>query len=156
MAAQGPPPQMVGPPTSGSPMTSIGTPVSVAMQPPQPRMPGAQGSVRLTASARQEYEAYVQSRLRMRGPQGMPGGPRMPGPPPGVIPAAQPRMAIVVRLYPNHYPSTFYIHCTSPPPPPPPPPNVYSGRIPACRLYSKICLKQPLKNRQNKGINDKW
>ena len=98
MAAQGPPPQMVGPPTSGSPMTSIGTPVSVAMQPPQPRMPGAQGSVRLTASARQEYEAYVQSRLRMRGPQGMPGGPRMPGPPPGVIPAAQPRMAIVVRL----------------------------------------------------------
>ena len=103
MAAQGPPPQMVGPPTSGSPMTSIGTPVSVAMQPPQPRMPGAQGSVRLTASARQEYEAYVQSRLRMRGPQGMPGGPRMPGPPPGVIPAAQPRMAIVVRLNPNHY-----------------------------------------------------
>ena len=115
MAAQGPPPQMVGPPTSGSPMTSIGTPVSVAMQPPQPRMPGAQGSVRLTASARQEYEAYVQSRLRMRGPQGMPGGPRMPGPPPGVIPAAQPRMAIVVRLNSNHYHAgyfyvTHYLH----------------------------------------------
>ena len=131
MAAQGPPPQMVGPPTSGSPMTSIGTPVSVAMQPPQPRMPGAQGSVRLTASARQEYEAYVQSRLRMRGPQGMPGGPRMPGPPPGVIPAAQPRMAIVVRLNPNHYPSILYIHCTSLLP------NVYSGRIPATYV-SKI------------------
>ena len=24
------------------------------------------------------------------------------------------------------------------------------------RLYSKTCLKQPLKNRQNKDFNDKW
>ena len=22
--------------------------------------------------------------------------------------------------------------------------------------YSKTCLKRPLKNRQNKGLNDKW
>ena len=23
-------------------------------------------------------------------------------------------------------------------------------------MYSKTCLKQPLKNRQNKDLNDKW
>ena len=23
-------------------------------------------------------------------------------------------------------------------------------------MYSKTCLKQPLKNRQNKGLKDKW
>ena len=25
-----------------------------------------------------------------------------------------------------------------------------------CTLYSKTCLKQPLENRQNKDLNDKW
>ena len=25
-----------------------------------------------------------------------------------------------------------------------------------CVLYSKTCLKQPLKNRQNIDINDRW
>ena len=24
------------------------------------------------------------------------------------------------------------------------------------RIYSKICVKWPLKNRQNKDLNDKW
>ena len=86
--------QMQGP-QPGGPQAS--TPGSAPMQPPPPRMPGAQGSVRLTASARQEYEAYMQNRLRMMGPQGMPQGPRMPGPPPGVMAPGQPRMAIGVR-----------------------------------------------------------
>ena len=116
MAAQGAPPQMVGPPTSGAPMPPASTPASAAMQPPPPRMPGTQGSARLTASARQEYEAYMQNRLRMMGPQAMPGGPRIPGPPPGVIPAAQPRMAIVVRFcffYISDLNGDFEMHQTS-------------------------------------------
>ena len=25
-----------------------------------------------------------------------------------------------------------------------------------CTIYSKTCLKRPLKNRQNKGLKDKW
>ena len=25
-----------------------------------------------------------------------------------------------------------------------------------CHYYSKTCLKRPLKNRQNKDLNDKW
>ena len=27
---------------------------------------------------------------------------------------------------------------------------------PICYTYSKTCVKQPLKNRQNKDFNDKW
>ena len=29
-------------------------------------------------------------------------------------------------------------------------------RHPEPSLYSKTCVKWPLKNRQNKGLNDKW
>ena len=28
--------------------------------------------------------------------------------------------------------------------------------MPPEMMYSKICLKQPLKNRQNNGLKDKW
>ena len=99
MAAQSQPQAIAGPQTTGAPMPPASTPASTPMQPPPPRMPGAQGSARLTASARQEYDVYMQNRLRMMGPQGMPAGPRLPGPPPGVIPQGQPRMALGVRLY---------------------------------------------------------
>ncbi|XP_052804919.1 histone-lysine N-methyltransferase 2D-like isoform X3 [Mya arenaria] len=68
------------------------------MQPPLPRMLGAQGSARLTPSMRQEYDMYMQQRLRQMAP-GMPQGQRMPRPPmmaPGATQGAQsqPRMAI--------------------------------------------------------------
>ena len=67
---------------------------STAMQPPPPRMPGMQGSARMSPSKRLEYDAYVQSRLQQMG-QGIPprGMPRPPGMP------AQPRMAIVVGIF---------------------------------------------------------
>ena len=98
MAAQAQLAQMPGSQPGGVPMPQASTSVSAPMQPPPPRLPGAQGSVRLTPSARQEYEVYMQNRLRMMGPQGMPAGPRMPGPPPGVMAPGQPRMAIGVSL----------------------------------------------------------
>ena len=31
-----------------------------------------------------------------------------------------------------------------------------SSRLTGGTVYSKTCLKRPLKNRQNKGLNDKW
>jgi len=67
------------------------------MQPPPPRIPGMQGSARLTPSMRQEYDMYMRQRLRQMAP-GMGPDQRMPRPP-MMAPTAggpQPRMAIGV------------------------------------------------------------
>ena len=35
-------------------------------------------------------------------------------------------------------------------------PYVYLIEVNNCIMYSKTCVKRPLKNRQNKDLNDKW
>ena len=34
--------------------------------------------------------------------------------------------------------------------------SLYAINMECLTKYSKICLKRPLKNRQNKGLNGKW
>ncbi len=78
----GPPPPHMAPPPGAHLVQS--PPTSTHQQ--MPRMPGAQpphlgggGGVRMPTQARQEYDMYMQSRIRMM------GGPR-PGPPPNIVP----------------------------------------------------------------------
>ncbi|XP_052230616.1 uncharacterized protein LOC127844448 isoform X3 [Dreissena polymorpha] len=90
------PPNM--PPGSMGPGKQPG--MQPGMQPPPPRMPGMAPSTRLTASKKQEYDLYVQQRLRQAGPGvGAPGlggpGPGQRMPRPHLMGAGpQPRMAI--------------------------------------------------------------
>ena len=58
---------MGGPPSSAPPQSSVSTTAtstasSVMLQ---PRVPGSPSSIRMSPTARQEYDAYMQSRLRM-------------------------------------------------------------------------------------------
>ncbi|KAH3774902.1 hypothetical protein DPMN_176296 [Dreissena polymorpha] len=94
------PPNM--PPGSMGPGKQPG--MQPGMQPPPPRMPGMAPSTRLTASKKQEYDLYVQQRLRQAGPGvGAPGlggpGPGQRMPRPHLMGAGpQPRMAIGVSV----------------------------------------------------------
>ncbi|XP_048237798.1 histone-lysine N-methyltransferase 2C-like isoform X4 [Haliotis rufescens] len=84
-------------PTATLSSSPASTPVGTPPQTPPVRAPGA-NSVRLTRTDRQEYEAYMQNRLRMlsqqAGVSGIPlTGPRLPVPagqlPPGQLPPGQ-------------------------------------------------------------------
>lgn len=68
------------PSTTGQSPTATLSPQG-QIPPPPPRMSGPQASVRLKQSARQEYDAYVQTRLRMMGQPQPVGGARPPAPP---------------------------------------------------------------------------
>ncbi|XP_060078098.1 histone-lysine N-methyltransferase 2C-like, partial [Ylistrum balloti] len=56
----------VQPPQPSQPTSSTGVPDPVMGGPLQPRIPGGPGTIRLTASARQEYDNYMQQRLRQQ------------------------------------------------------------------------------------------
>lgn len=55
-------PPSSAPPQSGVSTTATSTASSVMLQ---PRVPGSPSSIRMSPTARQEYDAYMQSRLRM-------------------------------------------------------------------------------------------
>lgn len=89
MAQSGQPPQVMGS-MPGAPPVSTNMPGGPGMQPP--RMPGIQGTIRMTREMRQEYEQFVHSQLRQMG-SGVPPGPRPPMMPTAPGASQQPRLA---------------------------------------------------------------